>query len=108
MGQQTAPYENNCNSSDSEDDDLSCYFAACAPEGNSSHKVDVQGSQLNAPTTEFSNTPLRDVTPDVQVEETVNIAGEQELDPCHPCNEEPLAAATLEPDVEVRARPHRQ
>ena len=89
---------------------MTCHgiFQLVPQKGRKSDEVDVQGSQLNASTTEISNIPLRDATPGVQVEDTVSQTGEEEPDPCHPCTKEPLAAATLEPDVEVRARPHRQ
>ncbi len=103
------PSNENFDNSDSEDDDFPWYFPACVTNRNQSSETAVQSPQRNTSTAANNNTPPRDTTPEIQVEETSSPRIQEEHEPCQPeHNDESFTVVSPEPEAEIRDRPRRQ
>ena len=106
---QNTQSKEDLNCSESEDDDFPWYFPAPVTNRSQSNETVIQSSHKNTSTAFNNNTPLRDTTPTIQVEETLSPTIEQNPEACEPeCNDESFTAVSPEHEIEVRERPRRQ
>ena len=108
---QDATSNENLDDSDSEDDDFPWYFPPRVTNENQSNETVVQRQRpkSNTPTAVNNNTPPRDPTPAVQVEDTPRPTFEEETEPCQAEHaDESFTVVSPEPEIEVRPRPRRQ